>query len=121
MKVSVIGLGKLGMPVAETMASVHEVNGFDTNPQIKSTKVNIKSNIQDTVADSEIIFIAVPTPHDKAYGGELPSSNLPVRDFDYTALKKVLVELKNCVTEKQLILNISTVLPCTLRPMIEEL
>ena len=34
MKVSVIGLGKLGMPVAETMASVHEVNGFDTNTKI---------------------------------------------------------------------------------------
>ena len=121
MKVSVIGLGKLGMPVAETMASLHEVNGFDTNTKITSTKVNIKSNIQDTVADAEIIFIAVPTPHDKAYGGELPSSNLPVRDFDYTALKKVLVELKNCVTEKQLIVNISTVLPGTLRPMIKEL
>jgi len=121
MQVTVIGLGKLGMPVAEAMATKHKVNGFDTNTDLKTKNVVLKSSIQESVKDSEIIFIAVPTPHDPKYGGELPSSNLPVRDFDYTALQNVLNELKKHVTEKQTIVNISTTLPGTLRPIISDL
>lgn len=120
-KISMIGLGKLGMPVATAMSKKHIVNGFDTNKEIKSSQVNIKDNIKETIQDSEIIFIAVPTPHDKSYGGEIPSSNLPVRDFDYASLVQVLTELKKCVRPEQLIVNISTVLPGTLRPIIKDL
>lgn len=120
-KISMIGLGKLGMPVATAMSKKHTVNGFDTNKEITSSDVNIKDSIKDAIQDSEIIFIAVPTPHDKSYGGEIPSSNLPVRDFDYSSLTTVLKELKACVQPEQLIVNISTVLPGTLRPIIKDL
>lgn len=121
MKVTIIGLGKLGMPVAEAMASKHEVSAFDINANLISSKIQIKDSIQSSITDSEIIFIAVPTPHDPKYGGELPSSNLPVRDFDYTALENVLTELKLHVRENQIIVNISTTLPGTLRNIINKL
>lgn len=120
-QVSMIGLGKLGLPVAESMAKKHKVIGYDINKDIQSTAVQIKDSIPQSIKDSKIIFIAVPTPHDTSYGGETPSSNLPVRDFDYSALINVLKELKSCVDDNQLIVNISTVLPGTLRSIIKNL
>ena len=41
MKVSMIGLGKLGLPVAEVMSEQHDVKGYDTNPTIKNDKIQI--------------------------------------------------------------------------------
>jgi len=116
-----IGLGKLGLPVAEVMASVYDVSGYDTNNQIKSARVDIHNSLELSVEGSDIIFIAVPTPHDPAYGGETPSSNLPVKDFDYSYLNDVLSRLKTLVKPDQIIVNISTVLPGTIRPMIKKL
>lgn len=121
MKVCMIGLGKLGLPVAEVMASVYDVSGYDTNNQIKSARVDIHNSLELSVEGSDIIFIAVPTPHDPAYGGETPSSNLPVKDFDYSYLNDVLSRLKTLVKPDQIIVNISTVLPGTIRPMIKKL
>jgi len=121
MKVSMIGLGKLGLPVAEVMSEQHTVKGYDTNPTIKNDKIQICNSLFNAVNDAEIIFIAVPTPHDPAYGGEAPSSELPTKDFDYQYLKTTLTHLVEYAPKDALIVNISTVLPGTIRPMITEL
>jgi UDPglucose 6-dehydrogenase len=120
MQVTMIGLGKLGLPVAEVMAKEHTVKGYDI-AQIKSESVDVCDSLFNACNGSEIIFIAVPTPHDPAYGGETPSSHLPTKDFDYTFLKQALKQAKEFAPKDAIIVNISTVLPGTLRPMIEEL
>ena len=119
-----IGLGKLGLPVAEVMAQHHQVTGYDVDPNITSSVVSCKATLWEAVVNSEIIFIAVPTPHAPEYGGETPSSHLPFRDFDYSHLIHTLQNLAvitQTLTHKPLIVNISTVLPGTLRPIIHEL
>ena len=121
MKVSMIGLGKLGLPVAEVMSEQHDVKGYDTNPTIKNDKIQICNSLFNAVNDAEIIFIAVPTPHDPAYGGEAPSSELPTKDFDYQYLKTTLTHLVEYAPKDAMIVNISTVLPGTIRPMVTEL
>ena len=121
MNVTMIGLGKLGLPVAEVMAEKHFVKGYDIDTTIKNDKIKICQSLYNACVDSEIIFIAVPTPHDPAYGGEAPSSELPTKDFDYQYLKDTLKSLVEIAPKDALIVNISTVLPGTLRPMITEL
>jgi UDPglucose 6-dehydrogenase len=75
----------------------------------------MKSTIHQAVSDRDLIFVAVPTPHDSAYDGSKPIANLPSKDFDYSIVKQVLTEINNYVTKKQLIVLISTVLPGTVR------
>lgn len=116
-----IGLGKLGLPVAEAMASQFDVSGYDVNKSISSARIEVCDDLKQAVENSDIIFVAVPTPHDTAYGGETPSSHLPTKDFDYTFLQEVLYDLKTIVKMDQLIVNISTVLPGTIRPIINHL
>ena len=121
MNVTMIGLGKLGLPVAEVMAEKHFVKGYDIDTSIKNDKIKICQSLYNACVDSEIIFIAVPTPHDPAYGGEAPSSELPTKDFNYQYLKDTLTSLVDIAPKDAMIVNISTVLPGTLRPMITEL
>lgn len=121
MNVTMIGLGKLGLPVAEVMAEKHFVKGYDIDTTIKNDKIKICQSLYNACVDSEIIFIAVPTPHDPAYGGEAPSSELPTKDFNYQYLKDTLKSLVDIAPKDAMIVNISTVLPGTLRPMITEL
>jgi UDPglucose 6-dehydrogenase len=115
MKVSIIGCGKLGGPCANEMLSAgHDVVGYDV---VKSTlpRFILTDTIQEAVKDRELIFIAVPTPHDNGYGGETPTSHLPPKDFDYSIVIDVLKELNMYCTKKQLVILISTVLPGTTR------
>jgi len=121
MNITMIGLGKLGLPVAEVMAQHHDVRGYDVDVNIQSTSVDIKLSWAEAVRHAQIIFVAVPTPHAPEYGGETPSSHLEPKDFDYTALKSALINIRTWAHATALIVNISTVLPGTLRPMITEL
>ena len=115
MKVAFVGLGKLGMPCAEAIAKKGiDVTGFDTTNK-KSNLISIKTSIQDTVRDRDIVFIAVPTPHESGYDGRTPTSDLPVKDFDYEAVKNILIELDKVCNDEQMIVLISTVLPGTIR------
>ena len=115
MKVAFVGLGKLGMPCAEAIAKKGiDVTGFDTTNK-KSNLISIKTSIQDTVRDRDIVFIAVPTPHESGYDGRTPTSDLPVKDFDYEAVKNTLIELDKVCNDEQMIVLISTVLPGTIR------
>ena len=115
MKIAFIGLGKLGMPCAEAIAKKGiDVTGFDSAEKT-SKIVKIKNSIEEAVKDRDIIFIAVPTPHDEGYDGRLPSSNKPVKDFNYQAVKDTLVKLDRICNDEQMIVLISTVLPGTVR------
>ena len=115
MKVAMIGLGKLGLPCAEAMAKLYEVTGYDVTPNIISDSVIVKKSIIEAIKDRDIIFIAVPTPHDPEYGGSTPITNLPVKDFDYSIVQETLRQINPLVNKNQLVVLISTVLPGTVR------
>jgi UDPglucose 6-dehydrogenase len=112
-KVAMIGVGKLGQDCAEIMAEQYDVVGYDVEP--RTPAFPMKESIREAVEDRDIIFIAAPTPHDPMYGGEAPTSHLPVKDFDYTIVSEILDEVNKYVTQNQLVVLISTVLPGTVR------
>lgn len=114
MNVGFIGLGKLGMACAETMAEQYSVTGYDIYPK-DSSKIKIVTSIEDAVKDQDIIFVAVQTPHDPIYDGSQPITHLPNKDFDYTIVKNVLADINQYATKNQLVVLISTVLPGTVR------
>lgn len=114
MNVGFIGIGKLGMACAETMAIKHTVTGYDIYPRT-SDKIKIVDSLQQAVEGQDIIFIAVQTPHDPAYGGASPITHLPNKDFDYSIVKQVLADVNRYATKDQLVVLISTVLPGTTR------
>ena len=114
MNIGFVGCGKLGMACAETMASKHNVTGYDIYPRT-SDKIKIASTLREAVEGKELIFIAVQTPHDPIYGGEQPITHLKNKDFDYTVVNDVLRQVNEFATPKQLVVLISTVLPGTTR------
>ena len=114
MNVGFVGCGKLGMACAETMASKHNVTGYDIYARV-SDKIKIATRLHDAVAGQDIVFVAVPTPHDPEYGGDLPIAHLANRDFDYTVVNDVLSKINEYATPQQLVVLISTVLPGTTR------
>jgi len=116
MKIGFIGLGKLGMPCAEEIAKKgHDVCGYDINIVDPTISVTIVKSLQEAVAEKDIVFIAVPTPHDPAYDGRAPTSHLTPKDFDYSIVKSCLSEANKYMNKDQLLVLISTVLPGTTR------
>jgi len=114
-KIGFIGLGKLGMPCAEAIADKgFDVTGYDIVEK-NSTKITIKNSLQSLVEDRDIVFVATPTPHEDGYDGRAPTSRLPVKDFDYTAVKEVLTKCNKYMKFEQTLVLISTVLPGTTR------
>lgn len=115
-------MGKLGREAAEVMNEKHYVEGYDIVP-IENTSVDMTYDLGNLCHNKQIIFVAVPTPHDPDYDGRYPTSHLPPKDFDYSIVKGVLTELNKHTTEKQLVILISTVLPGTIRdqfiPLVE--
>jgi UDPglucose 6-dehydrogenase len=114
MEVGFIGIGKLGMACAETMASQHAVTGYDIYPR-ESSKIKIATQLEDAVLGKDLVFIAVQTPHDPVYGGDQPITHLRNKDFDYTIVNDVLRQVNAVATPEQLVVLISTVLPGTTR------
>jgi UDPglucose 6-dehydrogenase len=115
MNIGFIGVGKLGMPCAEAMVQKgHNVDGYDV-VQRKNSYVNVVDSIKQTVINKDIVFIAVPTPHDPDYDGKAPTAHLPPKDFNYDIVKNVLSEANKHMKENQLLVLISTVLPGTTR------
>ena len=114
-KIGFIGLGKLGMPCAEAVAQKgFDVTGYDI-VQKHSSIIDIKDSIQEAIQDRDIVFVATPTPHEDGYDGRSPTSHLPVKDFNYDAVKKVLATCNKHMTNEQTLVLISTVLPGTTR------
>jgi|TARA_B100001094_G_scaffold328180_1_gene387996 UDPglucose 6-dehydrogenase len=115
-KIGFIGLGKLGLPCAEVIAKKgHSVLGYDVNKNIDSDYVIVEDTIQETVKDRDIVFIAVPTPHDPSYDGRAPTAHLEPKDFSYDIVKEVMTEANKHMNNDQLLVLISTVLPGTVR------
>lgn len=114
MKIGFIGVGKLGKDVGEVMAEKHFVEGYDVREVIPSN-FKMVPTIKKVCEGKDLIFIAVPTPHDPLYDGSHPTSHLTPKDFDYTTVKNILDEINDYTTKEQLVVLISTVLPGTTR------
>jgi UDPglucose 6-dehydrogenase len=115
MNIGFIGIGKLGMPCADAIAQKgHKVKGYDIDEK-SSDFITVVDTIEDCVRDTDIVFIAVPTPHDPLYDGRYPTSDLEPKDFSYDIVKQVVTEANKCMTTKQMLVLISTVLPGTVR------
>jgi UDPglucose 6-dehydrogenase len=144
MKVGVIGLGKLGLPVALAIESKgHEVCGYDVNPAVKgyleqrkipfkeeglqplldNHKIKLEAGVDEVVANSDIVFLAIQTPHEPQFEGDkrIPDERA---DFDYSYLKKAVTDVADAAEwqEKHVTLVvISTCLPGTFKREIEPL
>lgn len=115
MKIGFVGIGKLGKDAAEVMHDAgHEVFGYDIHERF-GLSFEMKKTIEEVCFEREIIFVAVPTPHDPLYDGKYPTSHLEPKDFDYSIVKNVLTEVNNHTNQTQLVVLISTVLPGTIR------
>ena len=117
-KIGFIGLGKLGLPCAEAMSKKgFDVIGYDIK-SVTSNYIKIVESLDEVCADRDIIFVAVPTPHEEGYDGREPTSHKEVKDFDYTVLVQVLKKLQTILSHDQAIAVISTVLPGTFRTLL---
>tara|TARA_B100001564_G_scaffold348629_1_gene350761 strand:- start:345 stop:1487 length:1143 start_codon:yes stop_codon:yes gene_type:complete len=116
MRISFIGLGKLGMPCAEAFAKkgYTDIAGYDVL-QKQSEFVDIKSTLADAIKDRDVVFVATPTPHEEGYDGREPTSHKQPKDFNYDTVKKVLTECNSLMNNEQVVVLISTVLPGTIR------
>jgi len=142
MKIGFVGLGKLGFPCAVAIAQKgHIINGYDTNQELiknyKKGKISLhepgidkqyaqvkdkiifRESIDEVVQDSEIILLAVQTPHPPELDGSIRHNNVRM-NFDYNFLidcVKDLAQALNKIEKKyfKVISIISTVLPCTMR------
>lgn len=116
MKIGFVGLGKLGEPCAFKMAESgkHQVTGYDVNFKLP-TRVKNENTLVEAVAGKDIVFIAVPTPHDPEYDGKDRTSHLPAKDFDYTILKQTVLDVMKATNDSTLVVLISTVIPGTIR------
>jgi UDPglucose 6-dehydrogenase len=112
--VGFIGIGKLGLACAEVMSQSYAVTGYDIYPRT-SDKITISDTLEGAVRGKDIIFVAVQTPHDPIYDGSQPITHLANKDFDYTIVNQVLADINQYVTQDQLVVLISTVLPGTTR------
>ena len=102
MKIGFIGLGKLGLPCAEVVAGKgHTVYGYDIQEVVSNT-VNVVKTIEDCVKEQNIVFVAVPTPHDQDYDGRFPTAHLEPKDFSYEIVEDVLKEANKYMNKEQL-------------------
>jgi UDPglucose 6-dehydrogenase len=114
-KIGFIGLGKLGLPSAEVIASKgFDVCGYDIERR-SSDLVEIRDSIEDVCRDRDIVFIATPTPHEDGYDGSAPTSHKQPKDFNYDSVKKVIEKCNKYMGMTQSLVLISTVLPGTIR------
>lgn len=139
MNIGFIGLGKLGLPCAAAMSvkTGKKITGFDVNKNIKKyieyfsvpyvedkveeylkdANISFADSIEDVVFNSDIIFIAVQTPHEERFEGNTPITE-ETADFDYTYLKEAISSVNDAITKinKNItVVVISTVLPGTIR------
>jgi UDPglucose 6-dehydrogenase len=140
-RIGVVGLGKLGLPVAICLAlKGHEVAGFDTDPDRMTTKALSPAergpdgrgplsahvdgdlaltfrSLPDLLEHSDCVLVAVETPHSAAHEGVTP---LPEgrADFDYRALLGAVTQVVHHARRATEIGIISTVLPGTVRRLV---
>jgi UDP-glucose 6-dehydrogenase len=136
MRIGFVGLGKLGLPCAlASEAAGHDVVGYDLNPAVAgyirdkkipyreegtpellvNTKIRVVS-VEEVVAHSDLIFVAVQTPHNPKFEGvtRIPEERV---DFDYTYLIDACKQLNAAIEAQGVdkpVVVISTVLPGTM-------
>lgn len=140
MNIAFIGLGKLGLPVALTLARFggHIVTGWDTSETVRGAiqdgnwphaephvndlldtehrfQLATAANLVPSVAAADLICVAVQTPHPPGYGGETARGARPPRDFDYGPLCSALATVDLIAPPDTPVAVISTVLPGTHR------
>lgn len=141
MKIGFVGLGKLGLPVALAVESKgHQVKGFDINPKIKEfvqsrkvpykeqgieellSKTNLEvTSLEGVIDHSEILFVAVQTPHDPKFEGITRLTD-ERKDFDYSYLVNAVRDISNILDKKnidKIVIIISTVLPQTIEEKVK--
>jgi UDPglucose 6-dehydrogenase len=114
MQLAVIGLGKLGLPFAETLAERHTVLGYDIAPRT-SAAVRVVDSVAAALDGSDATFVVLPTPHEPRYDGSQPTATLPPRDFDYQPVRAALADVAAAAKPGVLVVLVSTVLPGTVR------
>jgi UDPglucose 6-dehydrogenase len=145
MRVGVVGLGKVGLPLALVLRHrQHQVIGYDLDlDRVRARladhedrgerglgyllaeasrthlgELTLATHMGQVVADAEVVFVVVQTQHRPGYGGETPMPAEPA-DFDYTQLTDVLGDLGDAVEAERrrplTVAVVSTVLPGTLR------
>jgi UDPglucose 6-dehydrogenase len=70
-KVGFIGIGKLGEPCASVIARHYDLAAYDILPR-QSSRLKLTNALSECVAGRDIIFVAVPTPHEQEYDGPPP-------------------------------------------------
>jgi UDPglucose 6-dehydrogenase len=141
MNVGMIGLGKLGLPVAVALGQSHTVYGYDKNPTLMRKRLyehreqglgpksfqemfdrsDLKfADLPELSRKCPVIFVAVQTPHQPEYEGitRIPTVRA---DFDYSHLIAAVRSLSEHVTPEQIVIVISTCLPGTIRKHIAPL
>jgi UDPglucose 6-dehydrogenase len=141
MRVGMIGLGKLGLPVATAMAARGlEVVGFDPHVSGYPDDLSYEDGFAESVDTAEgrvrfcetvgqvvdaakVVFVAVQTPHEPRFEGVTP---LPEEraDFDYSYLRDAVAAVAHEaeLQRKHLTISvISTVLPGTTKREVEPL
>ncbi len=137
----VVGLGKLGLPIAVTLAlRGHEVVAYDVDPRRMSldalsryelgpdgTKRLIDCvdeslplhfvDLQKTVTGSDCVFVVVETPHEPLFEGVTPLPDARA-DFGYDALTNAVRSVSELARPGTEIGMMSTVLPGTIRTRI---
>jgi len=143
MNVGFIGLGKLGLPVAYAIAAHgHRVCGTDVNPEVREyiegrkkvpyqeeqlekymekAQVNWRTDVTDVVHSSDIVFVAVQTPHEPEYEGTTKLTE-DRADFNYEYLEKAVRQVREAADglgKKITLVTISTCLPGTFESRIK--
>lgn len=138
MKIGWIGLGKLGLPCALVMEQRggHHVTGYDASPEVReaimartwphqeaglpemlaSSALTLADSIADVVAHSEVVFVAVQTPHGPEYEGVTPLPDTRA-DFEYRYLRAAVSDIAEAAKATQrpvIVAVVSTVLPGTM-------
>jgi len=141
MKIGFVGTGKLGLPVALVYASKgHELLCYDplcpegTDPLSRlvseerdpDNKGSLRewldgkslsfrfTSLSEVVQQSDLVFVAVQTPHDPRYEGATPIPDERI-DFDYSYLRTAMKDISELCTHNTPVVIISTVLPGTIR------
>lgn len=136
MQIGFMGLGKLGLPVALAIEKRgHRVAGYDISPAVADhirnktlpyREIGAQEALQcsalrlldcaELVAESDLLFVAIQTPHEPQYEGisRLPEERV---DFDYSFLKAGVGQLAKEIARQgrdKTVIIISTVLPGTI-------
>lgn len=150
MRVGVVGLGKLGLPVALTLERAgHNVMGWDADMQrrlsIGQAKLGISPvseadhepylteylaesklrllSVTAMAAQADILLVCVQTPHEPDFEGVTPLEREP-QDFDYSYLRAAVAQVADTGTDA-LVVIVSTCLPGTfdreIRPLCDGL